>query len=239
MTTATTLFVSDIHLNEQQPQITERFIDFIRRIAPQAQTLYIIGDLFEAWIGDDEQTSLQKTIAQELSWLNDQNVNLYFIHGNRDFLLGQRYAQQSQLQLLSPEQVIDLYGQKWLIMHGDQLCTFDRSYQRYRRITQIRWLQYLAVKLPLRWRQHLARKLRQQSQNSTQNKDQAWLDVCSATVKAYCDCHRVHGLIHGHTHKGALHLDESPYPRIVLNDWDQQGNYVYFTQNGEFDLVYF
>lgn len=234
-----TFFVSDIHLNDQQPTITQRFIYFLEHIAYQAQTLYIIGDLFEVWIGDDEQTQLQQTIAQSLKQLSNQGVSLYFIEGNRDFLLGPHFAKQCHMTILPQEQVIDLYGQPWLIMHGDQLCTLDKSYQRFRRIVHQPWLQKLFLSLPLSWRQKLAHRLRQGSQNSNQNKDDAWLDVCQATVEAYCQYYQAKGLVHGHTHRGALHLDDSIWPRLVLNDWDQQGNYLWFDDNHNFDLVYF
>lgn len=235
-----TLFVSDIHLNCEQPHITQRFLYFLQQLAPQADALYVIGDLFEVWIGDDEQTSLHKTIAQAFQTLNTTyQVPIYFIHGNRDFCLGKRYAKQAGLTLLPLEKVINLYGQPWLIMHGDQLCTLDKSYQRYRRLITQSWLQKLLLSLPLRWRQTLANYLRKNSQQSTQSKDAAHLDVSLETVQAYCNDYQVEGIIHGHTHKGDIHLNESSWPRLVLNDWENHGNYIWFDDRHQFDLVYF
>lgn len=237
---AFTLITSDIHLNDNQPEITERFMYFLNEIAPQADKLYVIGDLFEVWIGDDEQAPLQQTIARAFKNLNHKHgVSIAFIRGNRDLLLGHHFAQKANLELLPNEQVVDLYNQPWLMMHGDQLCTLDPSYQRYRNIVLRPWVQRLFLSLPLRWRQSLARRLRQNSQKSTQAKNDTCLDVCLDTVQAYCDYYQVKGLIHGHTHRGALHLTETSYPRLVLNDWDQQGNYIWFNDRNEYNLVYF
>src|SRR5699024_6877187 len=131
---ADALIVADIHLNEAEPDIIDGFLRFLQQEATKAKALYILGDLFEFWIGDDDPNPLHQKISDALLALSEQNIRCYFIHGNRDLLLGKRYAKRSRLALLPSETVINIGGQNILLLHGDELCTFDKGYQYYRRI---------------------------------------------------------------------------------------------------------
>ena len=132
MTSATTLFISDLHLDVQRPAVTGLFLDFLQQQATSCEALYILGDLFEAWIGDDDESELNQTVASALRQLSEVDTAVYFIHGNRDFLLGEHYAHSCHMRLLPESVVIDLYGEPTLIMHGDTLCTDDTDYQDIR-----------------------------------------------------------------------------------------------------------
>ena len=230
-----TLFISDLHLDPQRPAIVDLFDSFLQRQAMQADALYILGDLFEAWIGDDDDSVLAQHVAQSLSKLAQQSVPVYFIHGNRDFLLGETYANACQMQLLAEAEVIDLYGQPTLIMHGDTLCTDDVEYQAFR--TQARstaWQQQMLA-LPLAQRREQARQLRQQSQVATRVKGEEITDVNQDTVVQIMREHRVRQLIHGHTHRPAQHafeFDGVVAERIVLGDWYEQGSVLVCDQQG-------
>ena len=158
-----TLFIADLHLAADRPDITAAFLRFLREKAVSAQALYILGDLFEVWIGDDNPEPLLAEVADALKALSNQGVALYFIHGNRDFFLRKAYADRCGMTLLPPSQVIDLYGTPTLIMHGDSLCTLDIAYQKFRKWWNQPWWQWLMLHTPLWYRQHLARKARRKS----------------------------------------------------------------------------
>ena len=230
-----TLFISDLHLDGQRPAIVELFSHFLQQQATQADALYILGDLFEAWIGDDDDSELAQHVAQSLSKLNQDAVPVYFIHGNRDFLLGQDYAVACQMQLLNEAVVIDLYGQPTLVMHGDTLCTDDVEYQVFR--TQARsaaWQQHMLA-LSLEQRREQARQLRQQSQQATRLKAEDITDVNQAAVEQAMREQRVQHLIHGHTHRPAQHdfqLDGKAAQRIVLGEWYEQGSVLVCDEHG-------
>ncbi len=225
-----TLFISDLHLCEQRPDLTAAFLHFLRHDALEANALYILGDLFEFWIGDDEPSSLHDKVAKALRNLRAQGIAIYFIHGNRDFLLGERFAKRAGLILLPPVNQIDLYGRRALLLHGDSLCTRDLAYQRFRRITGWRWLRLLFLGLPLPSRQRIARRLRVGSHTGKQRKADTIMDVCPEAVQALMQRYQASLLIHGHTHRPATHQldfriregrEEQQAQRIVLGDWDQ------------------
>ena len=155
-----TYFISDLHLSEDRPDIIRAFLDFMQQQASQADALYILGDLFEFWIGDDDKTRVAKQVEQAIKTLTDAGVACYFIHGNRDFMIGKAYAKRCGMQLLEEEELVELYGKKVLILHGDTLCTDDVGYQEYRAVTQKRWLRKLFLLLPLFIRQRIANKIR-------------------------------------------------------------------------------
>lgn len=222
-----TLFISDLHLSPERPEITALFLDFLHRHAPEAEALYILGDLFEVWIGDDDTNPLAREVAAALRSLREAGTPIRFLHGNRDFLLGRRYAERAGLELLPETRVIDLYGEPTLILHGDTLCTDDTDYQAFRsKVRDPRW-QRRMLRLPLFLRRFQARRMRRASQRATRTKPMQITDVNPAAVGAAMREHGVRCMIHGHTHRPAVHdfeLDGRPAKRIVLGDWYEQGS---------------
>ena len=222
-----TLFTSDLHLEPTRPAITALFLDFLERRARQAQALYILGDLFEAWIGDDDDAELGRTVAMALRRLTDQGVPTYFLHGNRDFLLGERFTVATGIQLLPESVVINLAGERVLLLHGDTLCTDDVEYQAFRAQVRDPAWQARTLALPLAQRRALAGQLRETSQQAARQKAADIMDVHPAAVDQALRAHGVRRLIHGHTHRPAIHqwtLDGQPVQRAVLSDWhDHQG----------------
>lgn len=223
----TTLFISDLHLEPTRPAITTLFLDFLERRARRAEALYILGDLFEAWIGDDDDADIGRTVAAALRTLTDQGVPTFFLHGNRDFLLGERFAAASGIQLLPESMVIELGGERVLLLHGDTLCTDDVEYQAFR--TQVRdpaW-QARTLALPLAQRRALAGQLRETSRQATRQKAADITDANPTAVDQALRAHGVRRLIHGHTHRPAIHdwtLDGQAARRAVLGDWYDQGS---------------
>ena len=218
-----TLFISDLHLEPTRPALTTLFLDFLEQRARQAEALYILGDLFEAWIGDDDDAEPGQTVAAALRRLTDQGVPAYFLHGNRDFLLGERFAAASGMHLLPESVVIDLAGERVLLLHGDTLCTDDVEYQAFR--AQVRDPAWRAriLALPLAQRRILAGQMRETSRQSARQKTADIMDVNPTAVDQALRAHRVRCLIHGHTHRPAMHhwtLDGQPARRVVLSDWD-------------------
>lgn len=220
------LFISDLHLQEKRPDITRAFLHFLQTRAIEAQALYILGDFFEAWIGDDGMYAFQHGIAQALNRLHQHGVPIYLMHGNRDFLIGQDFCREAGCELLPDPCVVDLDGERVLLSHGDRLCTGDRDYMRLRR-----WLRNplsiaLLRRLPLSWRQHIARRLRQSSRERTGLKAADIIDVTPSEVSRIMRHYDVRTLIHGHTHRPNTHcfqLDGQSAQRIVLGDWDRFG----------------
>ncbi|WP_432453810.1 MULTISPECIES: UDP-2,3-diacylglucosamine diphosphatase [unclassified Agarivorans] len=231
-----TYFISDLHLSEQRPDIIRAFIEFIEQQAPQADALYILGDLFEFWIGDDDQTPVALQVEQALLALAEQGVPTYFIHGNRDFMVGKDYARRCRMILLEEEEVIDLYGKKVLILHGDTLCTDDQGYQEYRAITQKRWLRRLFLLLPLFIRQILANKIRSKSKQANKSKSLGIMDVNQGEVEQRFKQRQIDYMIHGHTHRPDIHQIKlgttSTMYRVVLGDWYQQMSVLRIDSHG-------
>jgi len=224
-----TLFIADLHLCAEEPAITAGFLRFLQREALHADALYILGDLFEAWIGDDDPEPLHADIAAALLTLKQHGVPCYFIHGNRDFLLGHRFAHASGMILLPEEQLLELYGKRILILHGDTLCTDDEGYQRFRRKVHQRWLQKLFLALPLFIRQRIAGRMRASSKNANASKSIAIMDVNQHAVIDAFQRHQAQWMIHGHTHRPAVHPSEiegQPAERVVLGAWHQQGSMI-------------
>ena len=198
-------FIADLHLSESHPQLTALFQKFIQEKAVHAQAVYILGDLFDFWIGDDENSPLVQIIKQTIRSLTERGVACYFIHGNRDFLIGKTFARDTGMTLLPEYAVIDLFGTPTLLCHGDTLCTDDHSYQKFRRTVHQKWLQRLFLLLPLTLRLNIATKIRKQSKQDKQHKTADIMDVTPA-------------FIHGHTHRENIHRN-ADYTRIVLGDW--------------------
>jgi UDP-2,3-diacylglucosamine hydrolase len=229
------LFIADLHLCEQEPAITAGFLNFLQQHTIDAEALYILGDFFEIWIGDDDTNPLHQQIANALSQLHQRNVKIYFIHGNRDFLLGKTFAKQCQMMLLPETTPLNLYGKKIVIMHGDTLCTDDRSYQKLRKRVHNPLIQWMFLLLPLRWRLNIAKKMRSGSQRSQQNKSMSIMDVNQQAVINTMQQTQAEWLIHGHTHRPAIHdvpLGKGYGKRAVLGAWHQQGSMIKVSQQG-------
>lgn len=219
----TTLFISDLHLEEKRPATTRAFLQFLREDAAAAESLYVLGDLFEAWVGDDDDAELAETVRSALRQLTDGGTALYFMHGNRDFLLGERFAADTGGRMLNDPTVIDLYGEPTLLLHGDSLCTADTAYQQLR--TQVRspeW-QRQALSQSLAARREIAQQMRTASAEANSNKAEDIMDVTPEEVVEALRRHDCRRMIHGHTHRPATHrltVDGEPAERIVLGDWD-------------------
>jgi len=225
-------FIADLHLTEDRPDITACFLSFLKNEAQQASTLYILGDLFEYWIGDDDDSDFVNTIATALKQLADSGTSIYFIHGNRDFLLGKKYAQKAGFTLLPESTVIDLYGQKALIMHGDTLCTQDIDYQKFRKKSRSWWWQFIIKSLPLKTRKKIAQNYRSKSAQAKLGKSLEIMDVTQTAVTEELAKTNTLLLIHGHTHRPATHnfqLNNKAAQRIVLGDWYEQGAWLKVT----------
>ncbi|MDD2050717.1 UDP-2,3-diacylglucosamine diphosphatase [Pseudomonas putida] len=220
------LLISDLHLQEERPDITRAFLDLLDGRARHAEALYILGDFFEAWIGDDAMTPFQTTICQALRALSDSGTQVYLMHGNRDFLIGEAFCEAAGCTLLSDPSVVQLGGEPVLLMHGDSLCTLDLAYMKMRRYLRNPVSLWILRHLPLSTRQKLARKLRSESKAQTRMKANDIVDVTPEEVPRVMAQYGVRTLVHGHTHRPAIHklvVDEQPARRIVLGDWDRQG----------------
>jgi UDP-2,3-diacylglucosamine hydrolase len=221
------LFISDLHLSDERPEITAKFSRFLRGDAAQARALYILGDLFEVWLGDDAVLPGYRPVLEDMRTLTDSGVPMYVMHGNRDFLLGDDFARQTGCRLLPDPTVIDLNGERTLLMHGDTLCTDDTEYQRFRVQVRDPATQRQFLDLPIAERIAVAKHYRQESRERSRDKSEEIMDVNQEAVRDAMRQHGVYRLIHGHTHRPAVHdfkLDHHAARRIVLGDWYQQAS---------------
>ena len=232
----TTLFISDIHIDPERPDITGALLDFLLQEAMHCDALYIIGDLFEAWIGDDDDSPLNQSVIDALRAVTAAGVPLTLMHGNRDFLLGDDFAKQVGGQLIHEDYaMVDLYGSPALIMHGDTLCIDDQDYMAFR--SQCRSPQWQAVMLakPLAERRMIAEQMRQQSKQAMSNKADAIMDVNADEVVKVMQQQQTQLLIHGHTHRPGVH-DLEQGQRVVLGDWDEFGWVLRYQPDNRFTL---
>ena len=224
----TTLFISDLHLDASRPHITDLFVDFVRNEAVHAKALYILGDLFEAWIGDDNDDETANQVADALAHLHARGVPCFFIHGNRDFLLGDAYARRARMTLLPDPSVIEIEGERVLLMHGDTLCTDDAPYQAFRAHSHTPGWQRDFLGKPIVERRAFAQQARAESQRYTRSIDNAITDVNDTAVATSFREYGVQRLIHGHTHRPMIHRPKGRNDifaeRIVLGDWYEQGS---------------
>jgi UDP-2,3-diacylglucosamine hydrolase len=221
------LFISDLHLDETRPHIVELFTNFLAQDARRADALYILGDLFESWIGDDDDSALALRVAAATRALRDSGVPVYFMHGNRDFLLGADYAARAGMTLLADPTVIEIGGERLLLMHGDTLCTDDVDYQKFRTLVRDPQWQSQFLAKSLVERRAFAAQARGESRKHTAAAKPDIMDVNPAAVEAAMREHGVRRMIHGHTHRPATHrlnLGDQIAERIVLGDWYEQSS---------------
>ncbi|HZX25027.1 MAG TPA: UDP-2,3-diacylglucosamine diphosphatase [Woeseiaceae bacterium] len=231
----TKLFISDLHLQAARPDITERFFRFLETEAAEAEALYILGDLFEAWIGDDDPDEHNREVQAALRRLTDAGVAGYFMHGNRDFLIGEAFAERTGFTLLEDPAVHDLYGTPVLLSHGDAYCTDDLEYQAFRRQSRDPAWQQQVLSMSVEQRQALAGQAREESRAAMVDKAEDIMDVNADAVAAALREAGVTTLVHGHTHRPAVHeldLDGTAATRIVLGDWYEQGTVLHWTPEG-------
>jgi len=237
---AISYFIADLHLSENRPDISACFLRFLENDAIEAEKLYILGDLFEAWVGDDDDSPYLKTIADALTKLSKSGTKIFYIHGNRDFLLGKRYAKKASMHLLPEIDTIDLYGKHVVIMHGDTLCTRDVDYQVFRKKSRSWWWQTAIKSLPLFVRKKIAENYRKRSAEATAIKSQDIMDVTESEVIECLEKYNSQLLIHGHTHRPAVHqisANGENAERIVLGDWYEQGAWLKVTPDST-ELLY-
>ena len=231
----TTLFISDLHLEAERPDIGRQFLEFLKTDASEAEALYILGDLFEAWVGDDDPNAHYFNIKRALRKLSDNGIPVYFMHGNRDFMIGKGFANETGVTILPDPCKVDLYGQKALLSHGDALCTDDVQYQRVRKMTRDPDWQASMLAKPLKERLRIAEEARRQSLEQTLNLSMNIMDVNADAVKNVIIKHGVDILLHGHTHRPDVHtvdLGGRKAKRIVLGDWYMQGSVVRWNMRG-------
>lgn len=225
------LLISDLHLTPSMPLTAQRFFDFCEKDASQAESVFILGDLFEYWVGDDagDRSPFQHEVKQALANLSNK-VKTYYIHGNRDFLIGPAFLKKTGMTVLTDPSPIEIAGQKYLLAHGDALCTADIGYQLFRGWVRKPWLQKLFLSLPIHWRRSIANQLRMNSHanyerasHTAYQQNQIKTNVTTQACAAILREHGADKLIHGHTHRPGHHqesLGNQSWQRWVLSDWD-------------------
>ena len=230
-----TLFISDLHIDASRPRIIEQFLGFLHGEARSAEALYILGDLFESWIGDDAPDAAQSAAIAGLRTLTSSGVACFVMHGNRDFLLSSRFCEMTGAELLPDPLIVTLYGEAVLVMHGDALCTDDRAYQRLRATVRDADWQRQFLALSVEARRALAGAARAGSQAHTAAMEYAITDVNADSVAMALRAAATSTLLHGHTHRPAIHalqVDGRPCTRIVLGDWYDQGSVLRWDHEG-------
>ena len=215
-------FISDLHLSENTPSVTEGFFEFLKTAAQELSHLYILGDLFEAWVGDDDDSQHAMSVMQKINHATRNGLEIFFIHGNRDFLCGQKFAEQSNLTLLPDPFFLNFFDQKIALSHGDNFCTEDLEYIKFKKeVRSEKWQQEFLQKT-LDDRLKIASNMRDASQKNNSNKDISIMDVTPNAIQEFFAEHRIDLLIHGHTHRPNTHQINSG-TRIVLGDWHKTG----------------
>jgi UDP-2,3-diacylglucosamine hydrolase len=231
----TTLFISDLHIDANSPDITQQFLRLADGEARDAEALYILGDLFESWVGDDAADADQLEAMNAIKGLTDRGVPCFVMHGNRDFLLGEQFCAMTGARLLSDPVIVTLYGEPVLVMHGDALCTDDRPYQRLRATVRNPEWQRQFLRLPIKSRRALAGAARVGSQAHTANLEYSITDVNPLSVNLAMRQAGTSTLLHGHTHRPAIHpltVEGRACTRIVLGDWHAQGSVLRWDKSG-------
>jgi len=236
----TTLFIADLHLQENRPDIAELFFRFLREHAAEAKALYILGDLFEAWIGDDDDSDFNRSVIQALRRTHDKGVVLHFMPGNRDFLISKKFCKETGCHLLPDEHLIQIGDQRMLLMHGDTLCTRDLKYLKFRKRSRGFLMQTLFLLRSLEKRRAMVQKGRERSREHTATTAMEIMDVTQEEVERVMRKHQVSELIHGHTHRPAEHhflLDNRKVRRTVLAPWHERGFALVCRENGERESI--
>jgi len=234
----TRLFVSDVHLDAGAPEGVEQFLDFLRTQAADAEALYILGDLFEVWVGDDDPDPTKARVCEALRALTANGVGCFVLHGNRDFLIGRDFCRRTGSRLLADPVVADLDGERVLLTHGDALCTDDHSYQELRSSVRTPDWQRRFLALPLADRELIANQARAGSKDHTSRTIPNIMDVNQDAVSTAYRATRVRRIIHGHTHRPGVHdtaIEGEPAQRMVLGAWYEQGSYIRY-ENGSYEL---
>jgi UDP-2,3-diacylglucosamine hydrolase len=230
-----TFFISDLHLDAARPEIGEQFLEFLRDDARAADALYILGDLFESWVGDDDPNPHYAEIKAAIRSLVDTGVPVFFMHGNRDFMVGERFAEETGVTILDDPEPVDLYGQAVLLSHGDALCIDDVEYQKVRVMTRNPEWQAMMRAKPLEERLAYAEQARQASRAHSAAVGDDIMDVNQDAVACTFRDRDIDILLHGHTHRPAVHtvdVDGRKATRIVLGDWYEQGSVVRWDASG-------
>jgi len=231
----TTLFISDLHLEADRPDIADQFLRFLETEALNADALYILGDLFESWVGDDDPNDHYQWIKQALRKLTKKGVPVYFMHGNRDFMIGGDFAEETGVTILSDPHVADIHGDQVLLTHGDAYCTDDVEYQAVRKMTRDPEWQAMMRQKPLEERLAFAAQARAASKAHSGAMNEDIMDVNAGAIEAAFSAAGVSIMLHGHTHRPAVHeltIDGQPARRIVLGDWYEQGSVVRWDDDG-------
>lgn len=235
-----TLFISDLHLDPRLPALSEAFVEFIEKNAFDADALYILGDFFEVWLGDDDLNPHHFRILDTLRKLSNADVKVYFMRGNRDFLINKHFAAITGATLLPDPATITLYGKPVLLSHGDLLCTLDIKHQRSRNFYTNKLVQFVARNLPLRYRRYKANKFRSNSAGTLKNLPAEIMDVTQSAVEETMAKHNVDLLIHGHTHRPDIHhfkLNNEPATRIVLGSWHHGVHCLEYYDDGNYQFI--
>ena len=231
----TTLFISDLHLEAGRPDIGKQFLQFLETEAATAEALYILGDLFESWVGDDDPDEHYAVVKSAIRAVADAGVPVFFMRGNRDFMIGNRFAAETGLTILDDPHLAELYGERVLLSHGDAMCTDDVEYQQFRAMSRDPQWQAMMLQKPLEERLAFAAQARAASIARGSSVDPGIMDVNQGAVEDTMRGHDVHMLLHGHTHRPAVHefsLYGVPATRIVLGDWYEQGSVVRWDEDG-------
>ena len=229
------LFISDCHLDASRPEVTAALVDFLNKRATKARYLFILGDLFEVWLGDDDPATEHQQVIALLQQLG-RNTELFFMAGNRDFLLGKTFADENNITLLDEPHLLQLGATRAVLVHGDTLCTDDHDYQAFRSMVRVPEWQAAFLAKPLLERQRLTAQMRSHSIEAMAQKSMQIMDINPAAVQ---DCFRDNAanvIIHGHTHRPAVHNYDSKLSRIVLGDWSKEPSYLGWTQEEGFNL---
>jgi UDP-2,3-diacylglucosamine hydrolase len=231
------LFISDLHLDAAEPLAIDQFVRFLTAEANGSDALYILGDLFETWIGDDDDDPARGRVRAALAGLTAGGVPCFIMHGNRDFLLGRDFMTASGCRLLADPTVLEIGGRRFVLTHGDTLCAADRAYQRFRRVARSTVMQKCWRALPLTLRRRLAALIRRRSRDYTHRQPEAIMDVTPAAVASLLRATHGDILIHGHTHRPDVHhldVQGRSCTRIVLGDWGGRGTALAIAADGRF-----
>lgn len=232
-------FISDLHLTQDRPENTQRFLAYLDSLSTDVSALYILGDLFDVWVGDDDPTPPNEEVKKQLSLLANKGISTYFLAGNRDFLIGKNFFEATHVTCLNDETVIDLFGVQTLLMHGDLLCSDDIKYQQFRALTHTQEWQADILSKSLAERLAIAEHFRQESHLNKKEKSAGIMDVNEATVVNAFEKHGVQRLIHGHTHRPNIHnhtANGQTAKRFVLAEWNDTASVLDWSDTG-FELI--